>query len=150
MKPATLPRLVRDLHEGDCFFYTSPEEWAARELRILALNEFRASVGDKPLDPAEAAELVHATAHGYVVLTTVLATKERITLCLSDGKKHIWYDGLIPVRFSPNRSAFDARMEQMRQARKRMEDEEARMRRPRSKKKNAPEEISERTLVANK
>lgn len=150
MASATKPMLVRDLQEGDCFFYTSPEEYAAREKRIEAFNEFRASMGEKPIDAAESAQLIQAAAGSYVVLTTVLATRERITLHIASGKKQIWYDGLIPVRFSPDRDAFEQRIEEMKQARKKMEAEEARLQRPHSKKRNAPAEIAERTLIANR
>lgn len=150
MAHATKVMLLRDLNAGDCFFYTSPEEYAARERRIEAINDFRAAMGESRIDAALASQMIQATAGAYIVLTVVLATKERVTLSLSDGKRHIWYDPLVTVRWSPDRSAFDARLEEMKQARKQMEAEEARAHRPHSKKRNAPAELAERTLVANK
>lgn len=140
------PKRIGQLTDGDCFFYTDADEYRRREVLVESINDFRTEIGQQLLTMAEAAAIIRASASGYVVYAIVRATGERCTIRLSDGKRHIWYDADVPVQYTPNRAAFDARLLQMRKDRKQLEEEQTRMQKHRSKKQNKSTEISERTL----
>lgn len=139
-------RTIGQLADGDCFFYQSADDYAAREVRLLELNDFRASLGDQRFTAVEMANMIRATASGYMVYAVVRATGERCTLRMSDGKREIWYDSNAIVQYAPDRRAFDDRLVEMRKANKMLSEAQDRMKRARSKKKNQSAEIEERTL----
>lgn len=138
---------IGKLSDGDCFTYMSPEEYRSREKYLDDVNEFRRSVGDAPFTGAYLANLIRCTASIFQVYAVVRSTGERCTLRLPDMKREIWYDSKTLVQFTPNRADFEQRLDEIRKARKKLEEEQARMQRARSKKHNAQHEIEERTIV---
>jgi hypothetical protein len=141
---------IGKLSDGDCFFYMSPSEYRAREKYLDDVNEFRRSIGDAPFTGNYLANLIRCTASSFQVYAVVRSTGERCTLRLPDMKREIWYDAKTLVQYTPDRAAFEQRLDEIRKGRKKLEEEQARMQRARSKKHNAGHEIEERTLIAGR
>lgn len=131
-----ISRPIRDLLEGDCFFWIAPEERTRREKEVLAIDEFRRAHGEELLTASERMAFFSTFLSGYMVYAVVRATGERCVQSMSDGKVRIWYDCDVVVQFTPDRSSFQYRLEEMKAVRKRLEQEQQRMNRTRSKKAN--------------
>lgn len=127
---------IGSLHEGDCFFWSTPERREQVEAEIAAINVFRVEIGQAVLTPEERFGYYSTGLSAYMVEAIVRASGERCVRRMSDDKFFIWYDGGQFVQYTTDRESFMARLEVIRKDRKKMEEEQQRMGRARSKKQH--------------
>ncbi|MGD9635755.1 MAG: hypothetical protein AB7G28_13175 [Pirellulales bacterium] len=130
---------VKALIEGDCFFWSTPERREQIENEVLAINIFRKEIGQSELTPEERFGYYSTGLSAYMVEAVVRASGERCVRKMSDNTFWIWYAGDEVVQYTEDRASFLARLEAIRKDRKRMEDEQQRMNRARSKKQRKSE-----------
>jgi hypothetical protein len=134
MKPLTRPQRLGQLLEGDCFFSISERERTKREDEVLGLNQYRVSLGEQPLSQTERMEYFGTYLTGYMVYAVVKETGQRCVQSMLDGKVALWYDPDQVVQYTPDKVSFEARMKEMAESRKKMEQEKSRLDKVRSKK----------------
>lgn len=136
---STTPKKISDLIEGDCFFYSTPDDRARLKARLATMDELRELLGEVPLD---AYEFDITAQSGHVVVAVVRATGERCVQRLSDNTYWIWYEADTVVQYSANRDAFLLRQDEIRKQRKKMDDEQSRMNAAKSKKARQAEAVA--------
>lgn len=133
---STTPKQIGDLIEGDCFFYSTPDDRTRLKARLATMDELRELLGEVPLD---AYEFDLTAMSGHMVAAVVRKTGERCVHRLSDNTYWIWYVSDEVVQYSANREAFLMRLDEIKKQRKKMDEEQNRMNKAKSKKQRQAE-----------
>ena len=139
------------LDEGDCFLYLSPDAMEAETQRLEEWNRLHGDEEDLNKQLLELAALNHLRifAEPHIIDVVVLATGDRVSKRVTDGKRFIWYRGnTTQVEVVDARDDFEKRLVEMHKARKKFEQELAKAQKKRKSKKMKKEELEERTVVA--
>ena len=127
---------VNELSMNESFFYTPPSALRAAMDHLKRYRAAQAYAGENEIDVND--EVVRSWARLYaephLVTGRVKQTGEVLSQRASDGKRFVWYNkvpALVEVYDRPE--LFEARLRELQQQKKKLAEEEARMRKARKK-----------------
>ena len=146
---------VCDLMQDDYFLHRPAGSMGRAQSEIGRLNHLRSSldiptIGELDYNTMLGWQMMFAEPH--VVECVAIATGDRVSRRLTDGKRFVWRADCqqpVLVEFSSDRNKFDAMVDELKRRLKEHNEEIAKLskRQKKAKKMNKPEELVERTEV---
>ena len=145
---------ITQLNEGDYFMFNPADGVNTAFKAVERLNFLRSGLDIPTIDNLDYNTMLGwqmLFAEPHVIECVAIATGDRVSRRLTDGKRFVWRADSADqpvVEFQSDRAKFDAMADELKRKLKDYQKEiEALSKKHKSRKKNAPEELVERTEV---